>query len=113
MARFHLKRNDTSPAIKSQLVNDDGEPIDLSSNGLQPADSVDFHMIADDGTVTVDAPATFDDKANGIVSYSWQTGDTDTTGTYDAEFEVTYQSGAIETFPNSSDILVVIEDDLA
>lgn len=113
MPRFHIKQNDTSPAIQSQLVNEDDEPIDFSSNGLQPASSVDFHMIDEDDNVVVNAAGVFDDKADGKVSYSWQSGDTDTTGVYEAEWEVTYNSGAIESFPNSANLIVVIEEELA
>ena len=44
--------------------------------------------------------------------YDWAPGDTAIPGTYWAEFEVTYADGAIESFPNTGHIAVVIADDL-
>ena len=46
------------------------------------------------------------------VKYEWQPGDTDTEGFYDAEFEVTYSDGTVETFPNRGFITVIISPDL-
>jgi hypothetical protein len=49
-------------------------------------------------TAKVDASATVIDEDAGRVKYVWQTGDTDTAGTFQGEFEVTYSSGEIEIF---------------
>jgi hypothetical protein len=49
----------------------------------------------------------------GIVAYEWQTGDTANTGIHSAEFQITYNSGKIETFPNTGYIKVVIKDEIA
>lgn len=76
--------------------------------------SVRFHMRAvGSTTVKVDAAAVVTDAENGAVKYEWATGDTDTVGQYQAEFEVTYAGGKIETFPNNSYILVQVVDDIA
>lgn len=47
------------------------------------------------------------------VAYDWQPGDTADAGGYEAEFEVTYAGGAIETFPNLGFIGVSIAEDIA
>ena len=60
----------------------------------------------------VDAAATIVTAAAGLVRYSWNSGDTDTAGSYQAEFEMTYGDGSIETFPNSSNIQIDIMADL-
>ena len=62
--------------------------------------------------VVIDAAATIVTAAAGLVRYSWASGDTDTAGSYQAEFEVTYADGSIETFPNSSNIKIDIMEDL-
>lgn len=38
--------------------------------------------------------------------------DTDTAGRFEAEFEVTYADGAVETFPNDGFIVVQIGPDI-
>lgn len=104
---FHIKKGDTQPAIKHQLQDDTGTAVDISGG------SVRFHLKkVGASSLKVDAAATIDDGANGKVSYSWSSGDTDTAGSYEAEWEVTYSGGGIETFPNDEDIPVKIEEDL-
>jgi Rib/alpha/Esp surface antigen-like repeat protein len=42
------------------------------------------------------------------VRYALQNGDTDTPGTYKAEYQVTFPDGSIETFKNTPDQLRVV-----
>ena len=60
------------------------------------------------GSVVIDQPMTIVDEENGVVRYDWQSGDTDTPGTYYVEFEVTYQDLSVETFPNNTNETVLI-----
>lgn len=109
MTDFSIKRGDTEPAIQAQLQDDQGDAVDLTN-----ADSVAFHMEGDrETTPKVNASASIDDAANGEVSYSWDSTDTDETGTYEAEFQVTWSDGGTETFPNDGFLEVVIRDDIA
>jgi hypothetical protein len=62
--------------------------------------------------VILDEPMTVIDSPAGIVTYDWQTGDTDVSGVYYAEFEVTYGDGSVETFPNSGNISIKITPEL-
>lgn len=69
-------------------------------------------------TPTVSAAATIlddgvDASLKGRVSYSWQAGDTDTAGTYQAEVVVEWTTGREQTFPGEGFLIVKIEDDLA
>lgn len=48
------------------------------------------------------------DAPNGILSYSWVAGDTDTPGTYLIEAFVTFAGGAIQRFPQRSYLELVI-----
>lgn len=106
---FYVKQNDTKPAIRATLKDGDGTVINLTDA------TVRFHMRAiGSSTNTVDAAATVVSPATGgVVQYSWAADDTDTIGTYQAEFEVTYGDLSVETFPNTGYIVVEIVDDIA
>ena len=49
----------------------------------------------------------------GRVKYSFSSADTDTSGNFDGEFQVTFVGGQVETFPNDGYIKVIITDDVA
>lgn len=105
---FTIKRNDTSPILQTTLTDAGGSPIDLT------ATSVKFYMKRyKSNTLKINATATIFDEDAGIVRYLWQSGDTDTAGSYQAEFQITYDDGAVETFPNADFIQVDIINDLA
>lgn len=99
--KFYIKQNDTKPSITAQLLSD-GSAVDLTGA------TVKFHMGS-----TIDAAATITDAATGNVRYDWASGDTATAGTYNAEFEVTFSDGKIETFPNDEYLLIVITEEVA
>lgn len=48
------------------------------------------------------------DAPNGILQYQWIAGDTDTVGTYDVEAVVTFAGGAVQRFPQGSDLELII-----
>lgn len=105
---FYVKQNDTAPSIRATLKDGDDAVIDLTDA------TVRFHMRTIGGTtakidsaVSIVSPAT-----DGVVQYDWIAADTDTIGSFQAEFEVTYSNGRIETFPNSGYIRVEITDDI-
>lgn len=100
---FHIKQNDTSPALRAELKDADDNAVDVREA------SVEFHMRPVGGTTAVvSAPGSVIDGVNGIVEYSWVNGDTSTVGNYEAEFQVTFANSKIETFPNSRYIKVKI-----
>ena len=104
---FFIKQNDTSPALQATLKDGAGTIIDLAGC------SVRFHMRqVGDNSVKVDDAATISDATNGVVYYTWSASDTDTIGSFEAEFEVTYAGGEIESFPNNKFIDVEITDDI-
>lgn len=105
---FYIKQNDTSPNLDATLK--DGSDNAISLIGA----SVRFHMRAiGASTSKVDAGATVLDADAGTVRYVWSTGDTDTIGSFEAEFEVTYADNSVETFPNNKFFAVEITDDIA
>ena len=104
---FNIKQNDTSPSLQAILKDASGTAISLTGA------SVRFHMKALDGTVKVDAAMTITDTSGGVVQYDWQTGDTDTVGSYSVEFEVTYGDSTIETFPNNQNLTISVVRELS
>lgn len=104
---FSIKQNDTAPSIRATLRDGSNTAIDLTDA------TVRFHMKAVAGTtVKVDALANIVNATGGIVQYNWTTNDTDTAGSYYAEFEVTYSDGTVETFPNNSNLSISIRAEL-
>jgi hypothetical protein len=103
---FSIKQNDTSPSLQATLKDASLSPVDLTGA------TVMFHMKSVDGTVKVDQQMTITDDTGGVVQYDWQSGDTDTVGTYYVEFEVTYADASIETFPNNGNKVVSVVKEL-
>ena len=107
----YMVRNDLLPSLTVACKYADGTAVDLSS-----ATSPKFYMrSAQDPTAAakVNATATIADGPAGVLSYSWASGDTDTAGTYQAEFEVQI-GGRKLTFPNGTQIMkVVVRADIA
>ena len=107
MTKFYMKQNDTSPAIKIECADGDDAVIPVTGAAVR------FFMRDSAGTVKVNAAGSITDGPSGIIQYDWVAGDTDTAGVFNAEFQVTFAGGEIETFPNKGYISVVIEDDIA
>ena len=108
MTDFWIKQNDTFPALQVTLKDEDGASVNLSGT------TVVFNM-RDTATETLkinNQTATVVDALNGVVEYRWATGDTDTVDSYEAEFEVTYGSGGIETFPNTAYIEIEVVEEV-
>ena len=106
MMAFTIKQNDTSPALQATLQDYAGAAINLVGA------SVRLHMKGLDGSLAIDSPMTITNVAGGVIRYNWQPSDTDTAGTYNAEFEVTYSDLSVETFPNTGNIAIVITPEL-
>lgn len=108
MSTFYIKQNDTGPAIAGTLERPDGTAVVVTGAAVR------FHLRARGGTSTkVDAVATILNGAAGSVKYDWQVGDTDTGGYFEAEWEVTYSDGSVETFPNYGNQPVIISLEIA
>lgn len=101
---IQLKKNDRLPLARAELTDANGAALDLTGA------TVTFKMRRW-GTETLkiaSASATVIDAPGGVVQYSWAAGDTDTPGTYDGEFVVTY-GGLPMTVPGGNTVLVVID----
>lgn len=108
MADFVIKSGDTLDSLDATLQGADGAAIDLTGA------TVVFSMQRVDGALVItEAAATVVDAVGGTVTYGWQTGDTDVAGGYWGEFEVTFASGGIATFPNDRHLSINILEALA
>ena len=74
--------------------------------------TVRFAMGVQPGAPLIAAAATVIDAANGIVEYQWVAGDTATAGTFLGEFEVTFADSNIETFPNDTNIQIIVKAEM-
>lgn len=104
---FGLKKGDTAPSLLYAL-----DPVSVVLTGA----TVRFSMRdRSTGAVKVNRQACSIVTATGTptVQYNWQGADTDTFGFFEGEFEITYAGGAIETFPNTSNISIRIAEDIA
>ena len=114
---FTIKRGDTLPAFTRVLKFSDGTVQDLTDATsvifiYRPVDGdgPDLSATAVSRTCTINAPAT-----DGSVTWAPIAADTATVGRFYAEFEVTFSSGDVLTFPNSKDtyILYCVVQDVA
>ncbi len=108
-SHFYIKQNDTRPAIAANLTDANAAAVNLTGA------TVKFSMrVEPAGTVKVNAAtATIDDAEAGQVSYNWTASDTNTADDYEAEFQVTFAGGAVQTFPGRNWIAVHVIDDVA
>ncbi len=106
---FILKKHDTLPWLRATLLTE-GNAIDLTT-----ADSVKFLAKQADeknNPKLMDKPAAITDAAAGSVQVVWGPADTDTAGTFNCEFEITWDPGYIQTIPNDGYFILVIHEDL-
>lgn len=108
MTDITRKRNDTTPETGTLTVN--GIPADLSQ-----ASAVRFRMreTDSDGELVVDGSATIVDETGGVVRYTFEAGEVDTSGFYVAEWEVEYADASKKSFPDAGLLSVRLTDDLA
>ena len=113
MAKFILKRNDTTPSLEAQLLRGTSDLVVLAGA------TVVFNMRSSFGVVVTErANVTIVDALQGIVRYDWVPSDTSETGAFIGEFEVTFADGKVETFPKTevfetNFIPIIITTDLA
>lgn len=105
---FAIKKGDTNPALKARLKDVNGRNVDITGS------NVDFHMRPEgENEKKIQAVATITNAQNGEVEYDWEVGDTDDPGRYEAEFQVNYSNGDVETFPNDGYIIIKIDPEVA
>lgn len=104
--KIFMKQNDLKPYLVLKLL--DGDVV----ADLTTALAVRFLMRSPDGSLKVNAPMTVTDAVEGLVTYVWQLGDTNTLSNYKAEVEVMWPGSKPQTFPNNTYFVVAVIDDL-
>jgi hypothetical protein len=98
---WHAKAGTSGKPLEATLENDDGTPINLTGCTVrirwtrQGAPATAYKV---DQAATIDAA-----PATGIVRYTPTATDTDTVGTYDADFKVTTAGGTVFYVPDDTD----------
>jgi len=89
-------KGDTKPAIKGTAEDDDGVIADLDLA------SIKFYMKNEEtGNMKIDGKqASVVDASTGEIKYEWESGDTDTVGTFETWFVLTFSDGEM-TVPNA------------
>jgi len=109
---FYIKRNDLSPDYIVDVFDNEGEPVNLA--GATAVFSMKGITVE---TLKIDSQAaTVEDGGEGVFNrlrYTWSVGDTDTSGKYNVEFQVSI-GGRPRTYPSNPDqnLQVKITDDL-
>lgn len=94
MADRIMKQGDTWKPLLANMSHSD------AGFDLEDAVSITLRMRSRDKTVVISGPMVLEDPVTFLVSYDWDVGDTAVAGVYDAEIEVDWGLGRIETFPN-------------
>lgn len=104
-----MRQNDTAPFLQATLKDENGLAVDLTGATVvfSMRDASTQTLKVNESTANVTSPT------DGEVQYEWNTGDTDTVGSYEAEFEVTYSDSTIETFPNTTYIEIDVIEEVA
>lgn len=102
MGEFNIKVGDRLPVLEAQLLDGNGEPVDLTT-----ATTVAFRMRAQGSdTPLFTTNCVIISPADGQVEYRWAAGNTATAGPYDGEFVVTWNDTRVQTIPNAGSIKV-------
>ena len=103
--RILVKQDDTKPPVRAQLLDANGDPIDLSN---VPADGVTFQVETKGETTVVSGACEIVNATEGQVRYEWSSSDTADAGEFRGEFDVSYSDGSTQTVPNDGYIPVKI-----
>ena len=108
-SHFYIKKDDTRPAIIANLTDANDAAVNLTGA------SVKFNMRVDPaGSIKINlGTAIIENAEAGQVSYPWTSANTDTADDYEAEFEVSFAGGGVQTFPGRNWIAVHVVDDIA
>lgn len=104
---FVIKQNDTLPNLEAQLLDHEGDPINLDLCGVK------FHMVDIKGLVQINREVTMVNIATGEIKVNWLDGDTTESGIFKGEFEVNMPDGKIITIPNNGYFTINIIKELA
>lgn len=103
---FFIKQNDTSPSLAAYIQTSAGDAVNLVGATAK------LHIKETGGSTLLVKTMTITDAVEGLVQYDWVDPDTNIAGTYNAEIEITYSDGKIETYPNNGYFTITITSEL-
>lgn len=105
-----MKQNDTRPAMFRSL----SQTIDGASSvlSLAAASRVDLYFRPQNSAYVIAGTCAIASAVGGVVRHDWIAGETATTGVFNAEFQITWNDGGIETVPNDGYFSVEFVDDI-
>ncbi len=109
---FHLKRNDTLPVLKLQLIDRSclGSRIPFDLTTLTGAT---FTMKNECGDIKIMAKtAQILSYSGGVIQYNWEAEDTTDSGIFYGEFQLLYSGGNRLSIPQIGAIKIEIENDV-
>jgi hypothetical protein len=89
--KYTFVQGDTLPILTETIKGPNGVAVDLTGA------TVKFHLWRPGEAAKVNAAGSVYDASGGIVKYSWGTTDLNTPGLYNAEWEITFIGGGIQT----------------
>lgn len=101
--KFNIKINNTNPAYFAKVLDSSNNGVDLTG-----ANILCTMKLKTGGAAKIDRQSAGividpDQVANkGEFEYQWQSGDTDTVGIYNIEFEITLSGGGELTVPSNN-----------
>ncbi len=102
-----LKVGDTGPSFRAMLLDEDGNPVNLTGF------TADLRVrLPGADAPKVDTALTIFDAERGIVEYDWTSSDTDEAGLYKAEVEATDGTDTI-SYPSDRYFRIHIIEDLS
>jgi len=108
MSTFVIKTNDTRPALEVICSTDDGV-VDFT---LASSVKLVLKEKGAEGELVFKNTAAFvSPRTAGGLKYNWAAEDTEIAGKYEAEFEVTWATGDVQTFPTVGVIPVAMVED--
>lgn len=106
---FVIKRGDTLPNLPFQIFQPDG----ITPQSLAAATAINIVVAKKtDNSLAFKKPCTITDAPNGIGIYNWDPVDTATAGDFKYEFEITWNTGDIQTVPVDASFDLTIGADL-
>lgn len=105
-ADFVKKVADTRPIIQGTLTDGAGAAVNVTGATIVLATK---HQESGSTAAFTGAIVT---ATSGIVNYTFAASELDTVGFYDAEWQVTFSAGVVNSYPNTGYFLIQVVDDL-
>lgn len=109
---WEIKRHDTAPPLPLHLTSTDPVTKVTSDIDLSTATKVRVIIARSSGDTPIVDREVADRPADGRLLFAWEPGDTDVDGVWQAEVEITWGDGTIQTVPGGGYATFKIVPDL-